>query len=318
MEYSFLDLVKKVDVVPYYYDKKQHDQFKSSVYTFVSHDGSFTLGYMLPMVAKEFERHEDIVRVDNTKRQVYINSCLDSFELRSKKLNQLAKTWYDEGRFEHLKGWRNELYTIYSPEKRPYMQLERAFCPLLGVVMYGCHINGYVVMPDTGKIKMWVPRRSASKPSYPGMLDCTVAGGMGDRYGCLETVMKESYEEAGLTSSYMLKHVKSVGLISYLYQYERGTFTSENGFVQPEVEYIYDLEMDSATIPRPVDHEAEDFKLMGIEEVVRRLKNGEFKHNCAGVIVDFFMRHGIVTPEDEPDYIEIQNRLHRRLPFPTR
>jgi hypothetical protein len=33
---------------------------------------------------------------------------------------------------------------------------------------------------------------------------------------------------------------------------------------------------------------------------------------------DFFIRHGIITPENEPNYIEIASRLHRELEFPLR
>ncbi len=44
---------------------------------------------------------------------------------------------------------------------------------------------------------------------------------------------------------------------------------------------------------------------------------GEFKPNCALVLLDFFVRHGIVTAENEPDYIDIVSRLHRRVEFPT-
>jgi hypothetical protein len=34
-------------------------------------------------------------------------------------------------------------------------------------------------------------------------------------------------------------------------------------------------------------------------------------------LVDFLIRHGIITPENEPDFVEISMRLHRRLPFRT-
>lgn len=35
------------------------------------------------------------------------------------------------------------------------------------------------------------------------------------------------------------------------------------------------------------------------------------------VLLDFFIRHGILTPENEPDFIEICSRIHRRFEFPT-
>lgn len=39
---------------------------------------------------------------------------------------------------------------------------------------------------------------------------------------------------------------------------------------------------------------------------------------ASAVLIDFFIRHGLLTPENEPDYIEIMARLHRRFEFPTR
>jgi len=56
-----------------------------------------------------------------------------------------------------------------------------------------------------------------------------------------------------------------------------------------------------------------DAKLLSIPEVLNALHNGEFKPNCGLILVDFLMRHGIITPETEPNYIEISWRMHRRL-----
>lgn len=318
MKATFLELVKRMDNVPYYYDVDEHAAFRKSVYTLISHDGTFRLGYILPIVAEALKDRLDAVKVDDNTREIRIIPSLNTLELRTKKFNEIAKDWKDSNKFSHLKGWRSELYTIYDTARNPYMRLERACCPLLGIIMYGCHINGYVRIPGTGEIKFWVPRRSPTKQTYPGMLDETVAGGMGYPYGCLETVLKECHEEAGFEPEYVAKHVKPIGAISYFYQPTKGDFKTENGCIQPEIEYVYDLELDPSIIPHPVDHEAEDFRLMGMDEVVSRMRNGEFKYNCAGVLIDFFIRHGLLTPEDEPDYIEIMNRLHRKLPFPTR
>jgi hypothetical protein len=47
-----------------------------------------------------------------------------------------------------------------------------------------------------------------------------------------------------------------------------------------------------------------------------------FKPNCGLMIVDFLMRHGLITVEDEPDFFEISWRCHRDLSkivaFPVR
>lgn len=52
---------------------------------------------------------------------------------------------------------------------------------------------------------------------------------------------------------------------------------------------------------------------MTIPEVMTHLHAGEFKPNCGLILVDFLVRHGLVTPENEPDYIELCWRLRRRL-----
>lgn len=54
-------------------------------------------------------------------------------------------------------------------------------------------------------------------------------------------------------------------------------------------------------------------QLLTVPQVVEALHSGEFKPNCGLILVDFFVRHGIVTPENEPNYLEISWRSHRRL-----
>ena len=44
---------------------------------------------------------------------------------------------------------------------------------LLGIRQYGVHMNGYIYDADN-ELKMWIGRRSLTKPTYPGMLDNTV------------------------------------------------------------------------------------------------------------------------------------------------
>jgi hypothetical protein len=44
---------------------------------------------------------------------------------------------------------------------------------------------------------------------------------------------------------------------------------------------------------------------------------GEFRPDSAAVLVEYLIRHGFITPENEPEFVEINVRLHRRLPFRT-
>lgn len=45
---------------------------------------------------------------------------------------------------------------------------------LFGVKRYGVHLNGYTVS-DSGEVSMWLARRSATKQTYPGLLDNLVS-----------------------------------------------------------------------------------------------------------------------------------------------
>jgi len=65
------------------------------------------------------------------------------------------------------------------------------------------------------------------------------------------------------------------------------------------------------------DDEVKEFNLMTIDEVKEGLASVEFKTNSALVMIDFFIRHAIITAENEKNYAEILSRLHRRLPLPT-
>lgn len=317
-KYKFLDLVKATDVVPYP-DDVSYQAVVDATYEFLSHDG-VPIGRLNVAVADAL-KEESCFNIDEAKRTVQIStiSSLDTFEGRNQLFKLLAEKWRTQNRFAVLQGWRDELYTVFNPSHTPYFLIERAAAALFGVITYGVHILGYVPPnKETGApLRIWVPRRAETKATFPGMLDNTVAGGMGYPYGPSETAVKECYEEAGLSEDYVQRHIKPVGVVTYTYHHEYDS-SSEPGLFQPEVEYIYDLEMDENTIPKPVDNEVAEFHLMTVEEIREALFAGKFKPNTALVKIDFFIRHGIITPENEADYMELQARTHRRMEYPVR
>lgn len=56
-------------------------------------------------------------------------------------------------------------------------------------------------------------------------------------------------------------------------------------------------------------------QLMRVQEVISILHDDPtaFKPNCGLIIVDFLVRHGFVSAETEPNFIEITTRCHRNL-----
>lgn len=297
---TLLPLVEKVDDFPYDLPSKYH--------CFRSHDG-ILLGYILPEIASRLQSPDFEHQGKNVKFAAM------TFEERNAIIEKLGQLWLKSDEFlQH--NWRNELYTVYAPTGKPYFLVERAVSCLLGVVTYGVHINGYVpaLESPSGKLQMWIPTRSVDKATYPSMLDNTIAGGLAHPLGIWDNVVKESYEEAGLKEDFVTANAKPAGVISYIVLPD-----GPGGKVQPEVEFIYDLIFpdNEKIIPKPVDGEASGFELMELDQIKSLMEQGRFKPNCALVIIDFLIRHGHISPELEPNYMEISQRIHRKLPFPT-
>ena len=59
-----------------------------------------------------------------------------------------------------------------------------------------------------------------SLPSFPGLLDNTVAGGIPSGIPIFETLLKECMEEASIEADVIKEHARAVGAISYFYRCE--------------------------------------------------------------------------------------------------
>ncbi|CAO3614636.1 unnamed protein product [Cunninghamella echinulata] len=240
-----------------------------------------------------------------TSKNIQFNTHLVTFEERTKAIELITHKWRKDNVFPALKGWRDELYPVYGPQGKPIFVIERAAAVLFGISTFGVHVNAFVRNQDI--IKMWVAKRSSTKQTWPGVLDNCVAGGMPYNYSTKETVVKECDEEASIPES-LASNARSVSIISY--------YTKSKDGLQPETEYIYDLELPVDYTPIPKDGEVECFYLWTLDEVKQSILNGDWKPNCSLVALEFMMRHSYITADNEPNYLDISYRLHRRLDFP--
>ncbi|KAK1265204.1 hypothetical protein QJS04_geneDACA023824 [Acorus gramineus] len=198
-----------------------------------------------------------------------------------------------------IPGIRNELYPVISSFGMPiFFSLERAAAPYFGIKAYGVHMNGYV--DRNGEKFLWIGKRSDSKPTFPGMLDHLVAGGLPHGITCYDNLLKECEEEAGIPSS--ISHTAiPVGAVSYMdidgYRYKR------------DVLFCYDLRLPEGFVPVNQDGEVDSFKLIPVAQVANIIRRTEFfKPNCALVIIDFLFRHGCISP-DSRGYLELLQSL---------
>ncbi|CZT46653.1 related to thiamin pyrophosphokinase [Rhynchosporium secalis] len=317
---SNLDLINECDAFPYP-STTAHTTLLSTLYTLLSSTGT-PIGYLTERVftalAKVPISIKGELEVNRTRRTISAFQQADE-PSRSAAVAATMAYWRSNNTFSILQGWRDELYPVYGTSNDLIFNIERSASALFGVVTYGVHMMAYTRVPRTPSdehgIKIWVPRRARTKQTYPGMLDNTVAGGMASGESALDCIVRECQEEASLAADLVRANIKSHAPITYAYIRDSRA-GGETGLIQPECQYIFDLELPDGVECKPCDEEVEMFYSMGVDEVKEKLAAGEFKPNCALAMLDFFVRWKILTRENEKDLDEVVRRLHRKLEFP--
>jgi 8-oxo-dGTP pyrophosphatase MutT (NUDIX family) len=185
--------------------------------------------------------------------------------------------------------------------------VDRDALSVLGIENAGCHVNGFVRQPDG--IHLWIGRRSPAKRAHPNLLDNFVAGLQPDGLSAIETMIKECGEEAGVPPE-LARRAMPVGIVTYVMATEPGM---GGAGLNRHVLHCFDLELPDDFQPMPVDGEVAEFRLLPAVEVQSIIEAGRsFKFNCALVVIDFLIRHGLVGPE-HPDYLVLCRGLRASL-----
>ncbi|MCC4239318.1 NUDIX hydrolase [Thalassospira povalilytica] len=226
---------------------------------------------------------------------------IETPEHRNEVLVDATRRLCEQGVIKRLHGEKFDIRNQLSDP--PLCQLDRFAMPYFGCRSWGVHMNGFVRKSDG--IHMWIAHRAKDKPTYPGMLDNMVAGGQPTGLGFRENMIKECAEEAGIPES-LSRHIRPIGAVSYLYETAEG--------LKPDVMINFDLELPEDFIPQCTDGEVDRFELLPLAEVAEIVRSGfDFKFNCALVVIDFLIRHGYLTADNEPSYGELLSGLHRPL-----
>ena len=260
------------------------------------------IGWVRTSFAPHLESAPDIFNVTDTS--VGFNKTLSTPADRSTALAEIAAVWAQTGIIQKL---RKEIYPARKSWSGPeYFRLDRALAPIFGVRAYGVHLNGFVEKPDG--YFMWIGKRSADRRIEPNKFDNMVAGGQPADLSLMENLIKESAEEANLPPALAAKS-SPVGTISYCFENEVG--------LKPDTLFCYDLRVPSNFTPNNQDGEIADFRLMSINEALALIREGDsFKFNVSLVILDFAIRHGVLSPDDEPEYEAILCGLRQGLSGP--
>ncbi|KAJ2934793.1 hypothetical protein H1R20_g2268, partial [Candolleomyces eurysporus] len=250
---------------------------------------------------------------------------------RKKVFADLLKDWSDVPYpvFNHPKAYN-------SPEEPLAFAIESSALPIFGLPNYGALLIGHVYDPDTETTKLWIPRRSRTKKNSPGRLDVTVGGGIRLGDTPFDTILRESSEEALLENEYVTKYARSVGTLPFphrqassplsnslstypdphrdhtpssgpsggnSYDHRLSTARNQSHYILPGLYFLYDIELpfDQSVLPQTniLDGEVQSFTLMDLQDVLLGLLEGKFKSSSAMAVVDWLIRHGHVTEEND-------------------
>lgn len=187
---------------------------------------------------------------------VVLNERLRDFASRTAALSDVALALRAEGA---LPAWRDELYAVATTfGGSPLCHLERGAARYFGVHTWAAHVNG--VVGEGAAAKLWFARRSTSKAVDPGLLDNLVGGGIAAGASVEETVVKESFEEAGIGRALALT-ARPKGTL----RIRRAMFDG----LQLETLFVHDLALSPEFVPRNQDGEVSGHRLASLAEAAR-------------------------------------------------
>lgn len=243
-------------------------------------------------------RHDDVAALDGLHPALRVGADAvvlslddDSPAARSAVLADVGARLVETGVLPRL---RNELYAVKTAWAAPeLLRIDRAAISVFGLKAYGVHMNGIVRKAD-GSLHLWIGRRAPDKAVAPDKLDNIVAGGQPAGLSLFDNLLKEAAEEADIPATLAARAVP-VGALTYCFEGERG--------LKPDTLFCYDLDLPEDFVPVNTDGELTGFTLWPAEEVLAAVRDtDDFKFNVNLVILDFAIRHGLLTPDTEPDY----------------
>ena len=239
-------------------------------------------GYLDATRAKRLEGFPDVFEVGGGA--ITLHRSLAASVTRTEALDRVARTLSGEGA---LTRWRDERYGIVDRSGALLFELERAAARYFGIATHAAHVNGTTMR--TGELRMWIARRSPTKPIDPGMLDNLVGGGVASGVSVADTVVKEAREEAGISRA-LSANAEHCGTVRI--------FRWQPDGLHRETVHVHDLDLPEDFVPRSEDGEVVDYRLAPIDDVARWIGETDgddvVTADASLVVVDWLLRHGYV------------------------
>jgi 8-oxo-dGTP pyrophosphatase MutT (NUDIX family) len=230
-----------------------------------------------------------------------------SFDERTDALRETLLYNHEHRTVPHLQKWSDDIFGLHTTEGDHIANMNILGSAVLGATSANVQLIAWTAT-DNGRM-YWLQRRSMNRIIHPGKLDNTAGGGLGPGESPFEAMVREAHEEASIPESYAREHLVSCGTVTY------HLITNADGSPgsQAHVQHTFEMELPPDIIPTPYDNEVEDYITMTEQEVLVALFGVEFKLIVGSLWLDHFIRHGIITPENEENFSEIRSRIHRDI-----
>jgi 8-oxo-dGTP pyrophosphatase MutT (NUDIX family) len=202
-----------------------------------------------------------------------------------------------------VRAWRDELFAIFDPAgdatgdttsdisaRRPLARTERAASRFWGTLTLGAHANGYLMTGPGGRpTHLWVAQRSFTKATDPGLRDNLVGGGVPHGQAPLEALVREGWEEAGLTAPQMAP--ARPGRVLRLHR------DIPEG-LQLEDLHTFDLALPAGLVPCNQDGEVAGFECLPVADALALAASGAMTVDAELVTLDFALRHRLLPANE--------------------
>lgn len=228
-------------------------------------------GWITPKAARCIEPlpgvsiEEDVLRLsDCPSQELSLAQVLDQVALR-----------LQEGGC--IRAWRDELLDVVG-EGQCLSRIERGAVRPLGFLTQAVHLNGW---STDGRI--WAARRSPTKSTDPNMWD-TLVGGLAVSGESLHTsLIRESYEEAGLAES-VLDNCTPLRVSLRMHRRLPEGYQVENALVS-------DCVLADDVPPCNMDGEVSEFRLLTLDEAWQMIEADLFTLEAQVVLIDSIKQH---------------------------
>ena len=188
-----------------------------------------------------------------------------------------------------ITAWRNETYPVLAHETRELLAtFERAASRFWGTITFGAHCNGFVADAEGRPERLWIARRAMSKATDPGLLDNLIGGGVPHGQSPFETVVREGWEEAGLTPAQM-RGLRPGRLLLVARDIPEGFML--------EWISVFDLALPPGLTPCNQDGEVAELHCLAIDEALAHAAGPGMTVDAALVTLDFALRHRLLPPD---------------------